>query len=104
MMMMRGPRWLKVAKVLVVVAIAVAVFGYAVMSLWNWLVPGLVGWHTLSFAQAVGVLILCRLLFGGFGRHGGHWRHRAMQARYESLSPEERERLRESCGAHCRDR
>ena len=57
----------------------VPLFGYVTMRLWNWLMPALFGWHLIGFWQAMGILILCRLLFGGFhGRHGGrgHWRHR----------------------------
>ncbi len=43
-----------------------------VMWLWNALIPTLIGWGTVNFWQAAGLLILCRLLFGGFGRHHGH--------------------------------
>jgi hypothetical protein len=44
-------------------------FGYFVMLLWNWLMPGLFGLSTLTFWQAFGVILLARLIFGGF-RHG----------------------------------
>ncbi|MBI9069716.1 MAG: hypothetical protein JEZ09_20635 [Salinivirgaceae bacterium] len=53
-------------------AIALAfIFGYAVMWLWNWLMPELFGLSVLTFWKAVGLIILARLLFGGF-KHGGH--------------------------------
>ena len=76
----------------------VPLFGYVTMRLWNWLMPALFGWHLIGFWQAMGILILCRLLFGGFhGRHGGrgHWRHR-MSERWEKMTPEEREKCRQS--------
>jgi len=45
-------------------------FSAAVMVLWNWLMPSLFGLITISFWQAVGIFVLCRLLFGSFS--GGH--------------------------------
>ncbi len=68
----------------------VAVFSLIVMLLWNALIPGLFGGPLLSFWQAAGLLVLSRILLGGFGGHGGPrggWHHR--------MSPEERERFRE---------
>jgi hypothetical protein len=54
-----------------------AVFGAVVMLLWNALLPQLFALPVLNYWQAVGLLVLARLLFGGFGhdmvRHGGHW-------------------------------
>jgi hypothetical protein len=50
--------------------------GYIVMWLWNGLLPGLFGFHTITFWQGVGIAILARILFGSFGHgHGGHHRH-----------------------------
>lgn len=92
----RGVRGLAVA------VLAIVVFGYGVMLLWNWLMPSLAGLHRIAFAQALGLLVLCRILFGGIrGRGGWGWRHR-MQERFAQLSPEERARFRERmhrCGA-----
>jgi hypothetical protein len=82
------------------------VVGFVVMSLWNWLMPALFGWKTLTFWQAVGLLILSRFLLGGFrgyrggrGRHA-YWRHRMME-RWEQMTPEEREKFRAGFGRHC---
>jgi hypothetical protein len=47
------------------------VFGYFVMLLWNWLMPELFGLITITFWQAAGIVLLARLIFGGF-KHGGH--------------------------------
>ena len=44
--------------------------GELVMHLWNWLLPPLFGWRQITFWQALGLLALCRILFGGLGRHG----------------------------------
>jgi hypothetical protein len=86
---------LRVLRGLLIAALAVLVFGYLVMRLWNWLLPPLAGWHTIAFGQALGLLVLCRILFGGVRGHGGWgWRHR-MHERFAQLSPEERERFRE---------
>ena len=96
----------KVLMFLVFAPLFVFVFGLVVMHLWNWLMPALFGWRVISFWQAIGVLILSRILFGGFhGRSGGrmHWRHR-MKERWERMTPEEREKFRQTvrgrCGSH----
>jgi len=47
-----------------------AIGGAAVMLLWNWLMPPLFGRPEVTFGQALGLLVLCRILFGGGGRHG----------------------------------
>ena len=51
------------------VAFLALLFGYIVMLLWNWLMPVLFGLTTITFLQAVGIVILARLIFGGF-KHG----------------------------------
>jgi hypothetical protein len=48
--------------------------GVIVQWLWNWLLPDIFGLREISFWQALGLLALCRILFGGFGRGGGHHR------------------------------
>src|SRR5579871_5231815 len=87
---------------IVLAALAVLLLGAVVMWLWNLLLPGLAGWRPITFGQAVGLLVLSRILFGGIrGRGGWGWRHH-MQERFAHLSPEERERFRERlhrCGA-----
>jgi len=57
------------------ILIFIAVFAAAVavvMLLWNALVPTIIGWTSINYLQAAGLMVLCRLLFGGFGRHRGH--------------------------------
>lgn len=75
--------------------------GQLVLNLWNWLLPPLFGWPQIGFWQALGLLALCRILFGGFGSHGSgrsRLRHRIeerMVERWEAMTPEERERFRQ---------
>ncbi|MEK6304400.1 MAG: hypothetical protein AABO41_27235 [Acidobacteriota bacterium] len=83
--------------------------GEAVKLLWNWLAPELFGLPQITFWQALGLLALCRILFGGFGLGGGENRNsrrrmegriservgERMAERWEQMTPEERERFRE---------
>lgn len=77
----------------------VALFGCIVMVLWNWLMPDLFGLPTLSFWQAAGLLVLCKILFGGIGGghhahgHGCHHDGNKLRERWENMTPEERERI-----------
>jgi hypothetical protein len=73
---------------LVGIAVFVALGGEVVKLLWNWLLPPLFGWKTIGFWQALGLLVLCRVLFGGFGPGG---RGARLHSR---LTPEEREHMR----------
>ena len=76
--------------------------------LWNWLVPALFHGPAISLGQTLGVLVLSRILFGGFrgGRPGGWarrrnaWRQR-MAGRMEHLSSEERENFRQQMQSRC---
>jgi hypothetical protein len=74
-----------------------ALGGEIVKLLWNWLLPTLFGWRPLTIWQAVGMLALCRILFGGLGWRGGSGSsmRRRMAERWEHMTPEERERFRQ---------
>jgi hypothetical protein len=74
--------------------VAVAVGGAAVMLLWNWLTPVLFGWKTINFLQALGLLVLSRILFGGFRGRGGHGGRHHLAERLEAMTPEEREKFK----------
>ena len=77
--------------------VVLAAFSAAVMLLWNFLIPGIFGWGTLSFWQALGLFILARILFGGFGghrmmmgkMHGKGKNH--IHEKWMKMTPEERE-------------
>ena len=87
---------------LAILGILVFIFigGEIVLRLWNWLLPPLFGWRQITFWQALGMLALCRILFGGYGFHGSgrsRIRRRVQERiaeRCESMTPEERERFR----------
>jgi hypothetical protein len=81
----------------------IALGGEVVQHLWNWLLPPLFGWRQITFWQALGILALCRILFGGFGLHGSGRSNlrRRMAERWERMTPEERERFRQSWGGRC---
>ncbi len=102
---MRGRRISRVLKVVAIVIVAFAVFGFVVTQLWNYLMPGLFGLHAITFWQAVGLMVLGRLLFGGFrpGRGGFGWRGE-MKRRWEQMTPEEREKFREGMRGRCEQR
>jgi hypothetical protein len=78
-----------------------AIGGVIVQLLWNWLLPSLTGWHRITFWQAIGLLALCRILFGGLGwrvSHRSSLRRRMaerMDERCAFMTPEERERFRQ---------
>ncbi|MEY2414508.1 MAG: hypothetical protein QOD84_3114 [Acidobacteriaceae bacterium] len=100
---MKKYRMLRALKFFLFAVLFVTVFGFVVMSLWNWLMPALFGWHVINFWQGVGLLVLCKILFGGFrGRRGGpvHWRHR-MSERWEKMTPEERDKFRQAMRGRC---
>jgi hypothetical protein len=76
------------------VALFITVGGAVVMQLWNWLLPPIFGLREVTFWQALGLLALCRILFGGFGGHGfSRSRHMTREERQRF-----RQRLRERCG------
>jgi len=64
-------RWILLAPVvLVAFAAFVALGGECVKLLWNWLMPAIFGLPPIRFWQALGLLALSRILFGGFGLRG----------------------------------
>lgn len=93
----RGWRALKFVAIAIVAA---ALLGTIVMALWNMLIPPLFGLHRLNVWQALGLLVLSRVLFGRFGRPSGHWGfgRRPMLHRWAHLSAQEREQLRSGWG------
>ncbi len=75
------------------------------MSLWNALLPAILGVKSIGFWQALGLLVLCRILFGGLGfRPGMFGMRRRMHERWMQMTPEQREEFvrarREGFGRH----
>ena len=91
----------------------ISVATFATMGLWNWLMPSLFGFGTLTFLKALGIFALARLLFGsrGFGgwRHrrlafAGHYNMRSheewqqrMQEKWQNMSAEDRAKFSSRC-------
>jgi hypothetical protein len=90
-------RILKFLMIALLCVIALGLFGFLVMKLWNWLTPALFGWKLITYWQALGIIILTRLLFGRWGGSAGRggYRRRRMMERGEQMTPEEREKLRQ---------
>lgn len=90
---------LKILKWTVVCVLFVFLFGYITMVLWNWLLPEIFGLPAIDFWQALGLLLLAKILFGGFKGKGwgGHdtmqWKQRYYQ-KMSHMTPEEKERFK----------
>ena len=84
---------------------AVFLFGAIVMGLWNAILPAVIGVKAISFWQALGILILSKILFGGFhgtcgGRHGNS-RWVEMKEKFAAMSPEEKEKFKSEWKNRC---
>jgi len=92
-----------------------AAFTAVVMLLWNALIPSIIGWGSINYLQAAGLLVLSKLLFGGFGhhrrfpfrKHGKHDRH--LHETMKNMSRDERrefirERMAKGFGPFCNDK
>jgi hypothetical protein len=79
-----------------------ALIGYVVMQLWNNLLPAIVDVGPVTFWQAIGLFLLCRILFGFgcMGRRGGGRGGRRFAERFKNMDPEERARFQERCRGH----
>ncbi|MFC3158180.1 hypothetical protein SAMN05443633_11055 [Chryseobacterium arachidis] len=76
---------------------------WIVMSLWNCLLPDILGVKSVTYWQAMGILILCKILFGGFhfGKGMKDFKERKMREKMMNLSPEEREKFKEVWKNRC---
>jgi hypothetical protein len=94
-------RMLKFPLLAVLFVVFLAGIGFVVMGLWNWLMPGLFGLKVIGYWQAVGLLILSKILFGGLrgprGRSGP--RLHGWRERWKQRTPEEREKFRQDLRA-----
>lgn len=93
-------------KVLMIILIAIAaasLFSFVVMVLWNAILPGVIHVSTITFPQALGILVLSKILFGGFrGRRGWQGGPRPfMQRKFANMTPEERERIKQEWRNKC---
>ncbi len=79
-------------KMLGIGLLAVVAIATLVMLLWNALLPAIFGVQSIGFFQALGLLILCKILFGSIGCQGFFGRRRReMRERWLAMSQEERD-------------
>lgn len=99
----------KVIKTVIFVAAFLLVMGTIVMALWNWLMPSLFNLPPLDLGHAIGLLLLARVLSGGFrlGFLGSkeHWEHKKeMWEKFSNMPPEERQKWKEDLRERCESR
>jgi len=86
-------------------ALAVTVFGFIVMGLWNAVLVKVLSVKLISFWQALGILLLSKILFGGFGGgrrwRGSHAWKEKMKQRWDKMTPEEREKFKAEWKNRC---
>jgi hypothetical protein len=95
-------RALHFLKMILMFAIALVVFGFVTKELWNWLMPSIFGLRSIRISEAIGLVLLGKILFGGIHKHGHgrpNWNRRRewkqkMKARWNEMSEEERARFR----------
>lgn len=96
----------KVLFIIVCFVGAVLLFGAVVMGLWNAILPDVLGVKSITFIQALGILLLSKILFGGFGgkRWGGgrgpEWKYK-MREKWNNMTPEEREKFKAEWKNRC---
>lgn len=86
-------------------------FTWIIMLLWNGILPGVItGVKVITYWQAMGILVLSKILFSGFGRRhgGGGWRNKEkwmeMKEKFSAMTPEERERFKAEWKNKCGSR
>ena len=99
----------KVIKTVVFVAAFLLVMGTVVMALWNWLMPSIFNLPPLDLGQAIGLLLLARVLSGGFrlGLMGSKedWaQKKEMWEKFSNMPPEERRKWKEDLRERCESR
>lgn len=95
--------WIKRAIFIpIAVAAGIFVFGSFVMFLWNSILATVLGISMITFWQALGILVLSKILFGGFrGGHGQSHSGFHHHGKWMHLSPEEKEKMKEEWRNRC---
>ena len=98
--------WLRRIAMFVLMGItAILLFTFLVMTLWNAILPTVLHVSSITFGQALGILLLSKILFGGFrggwgGRRRQHWRQH-MENKWSSMSAEEKEKFQQNWRSRC---
>ncbi len=92
---------MKAIKIAIKIIVIVAVLSLVVMLLWNWLVPQLFGGPFITYLQSFGLLVLTKILLGGFGRHfedihrsRNRYFWKRFEEKLEHMTPEEKEKYK----------
>jgi len=89
---------------ILIAVIAILFFGEVVMLLWNNVLAVATNVHTITFVQALGILVLSKILFGGFrggwGSRPYYWKRR-MQQKWNNMTPDEREKFKQEWQKRC---
>ena len=75
-----------------------------VMLLWNAILPEVTGFKPLNLWQAAGLLVLAKILFGGFGSHRRPWKHsekREAMHQWMNMNEEERAAAKSRWQEYC---
>ncbi len=107
----------KLAMVLVFVPLVLFLFGFIVMTLWNMILPAVLHVSTITFWQALGILLLSKILFGGFGGGWGrgrhNWKRREFKERFQQdwrqkvedkfagMTPDQKEKFKQEWKSRC---
>lgn len=97
----------KIVVIILIAAVAITLFGFIVMTLWNAILPVVLHVSTITFWQALGILLLSKILFGGFHGGGRGWRNRRnqwrqnMESKLAGMTPEEREKFKQEWRNRC---
>ena len=102
-------RRFKPLKVLFFIAVFISIvsaLAYIVMLLWNAILPDVVGVKPLNFWQAAGLLILAKILFGGFGgrRHWKHSKKNQWRKKWMEMNDDERQEAKSRWKDYCKRR
>jgi hypothetical protein len=95
----------KILMGIVIGSAAVMLIGFIVMNLWNAILPAVIHVSAITFWQAVGLLLLSKILFGGFrGGWGGgrrrQWKEQ-MSDKWKQMTPEERDQFKQEWRNRC---
>lgn len=94
---------------LFIVLAPVFIFGFSaiVMWLWNALLPDILGVNPVTYWQAMGILVLSKILFGNFG--GGGSKHKShnfnsknkFRQKWRNMTEEERAEFKQQWKERC---
>src|SRR5580658_2851275 len=106
MTMNRRFRARKIAGFVVLGILGIFIFGSVVMLLWNALIPEIFHLGQITFWQALGLLVLAKILFSGFRggpkAYGSRWKRDALREGWANMTPEQQEKFRQEWGRRCR--